>query len=67
MTSYFQTGEVRCLNCSRSLGEVAQVGEDGQWRLVRPGAGGLTPRLFHGRLRCGHCGGCALIEQDAGH
>ena len=62
MATRMLIGEVRCLNCSRSLGEVAQAGDSGQWRLVRPGVGGVLPRLAHGRLRCSRCGGRALVE-----
>ena len=56
------SGEVRCLNCSRFLGEVAQAG--GQLRLVRRGEGDLAPRVAHGRLCCGRCGGSALVEWE---
>ncbi|MGD9892545.1 MAG: hypothetical protein AB7R89_16795 [Dehalococcoidia bacterium] len=62
MTTRTIAGEVRCLNRSRSLDEMAQVGDGGRWSLVRPGVGGLLPQLAAGRLRCGRCGGRALIE-----
>ena len=52
---------ITCLNCSRFLGEVS--GTDGRLRLVRPGEGGLTPRVVGRQLRCGRCGGNAWIER----
>jgi hypothetical protein len=52
---------ITCLNCSRSLGEI--VIADGQPALQhRPD--GLGPRVENGRLRCGRCGGRAIVEWD---
>jgi hypothetical protein len=53
-------GEVNCLNCGRFLGEIEQIG--GRLRMVRAGSGGVTPRVSAGKLRCGRCGGRAIIE-----
>jgi len=53
-------GEVSCLNCGRFLGEIENAG--GRLRMVRAGSGGVTPRVSGGRLRCGRCGGRAIIE-----
>ena len=55
--------EVTCLNCGRFLGEVENSG--GRMRLLRPGTGGVTPRVMGGKLRCGRCGGRALVETSA--
>jgi DNA-directed RNA polymerase subunit RPC12/RpoP len=52
--------DVICLNCGRDLGEVQ--GESGRLRLLRPGAGGITPVVRGRRLACGRCGGRALVE-----
>lgn len=54
--------DVTCLNCGRFLGEVEHAG--GRLRLLRAGTGGVMPRLVSGRLRCGHCGGRALIDRS---
>ena len=54
--------DVTCLNCGRFLGEVAKA--DGRIRLLRSGVGGVTPRVVGGHLRCGRCGGRALIETN---
>ncbi len=53
--------EIRCLNCGRFLGEVAE--REGRLRLVRRGQDGLVPRIVRGRLRCSLCGGRAWLEQ----
>jgi hypothetical protein len=52
-------GTITCLNCSRSLGEVAR--EDGRVRLVRLSLGELSPR---GRLLCRRCHGFAFIDWE---
>ena len=54
--------DVSCLNCGRFLGEIAQA--DGRIRLLRSGVGGVGPRVVGGHLRCGRCGGRALIEEN---
>lgn len=54
-------GEVVCLNCGRFLGEIESA--DGRLRMVRAGTGGVLPRVVSGRLRCGRCGGRAVVEQ----
>ena len=55
-----QRGDVTCLNCGRFLGEIEHTG--GRLRLVRSGVGGVKPRVESGHLRCGRCGGRAVIE-----
>lgn len=54
--------EINCLNCGRFLGELE--GERGasykDARLVRPGTGTFVETAVG--LRCGHCGGKAIIE-----
>ena len=52
--------DVTCLNCGRFLGEIESAG--GRVRILRSGSGGVTPRVVAGRLRCGRCGGRALVE-----
>ncbi|MFN8557527.1 MAG: hypothetical protein U0531_09335 [Dehalococcoidia bacterium] len=54
--------EVTCLNCGRFLGEVESAGS--RLRLVRTGTGGIGPRVTGGKLRCGRCGGRAIVEQS---
>ena len=54
--------EVTCLNCGRFLGEIEQSG--GRLRLLRAGVGGVKPRVSCGQLRCGRCGGRALVESS---
>lgn len=55
--------EVTCLNCGRFLGEIENAG--GRLRMLRAGTGGITPRVAGGHLRCGRCGGRALVEWGA--
>lgn len=52
--------DVTCLNCGRYLGEIENAG--GRLRMLRRGTGGVAPRVMGGSLRCGRCGGRALIE-----
>jgi ribosomal protein S14 len=53
-------GEVNCLICGRFLGVIEDSG--GRLRMVRAGSGGVTPKVSGGKLRCGRCGGRAIIE-----
>jgi hypothetical protein len=53
-------GEVTCLICGRFLGVIERAGE--RLRMVKPGTGGVTPRVANGRLACGRCGGRAIVE-----
>ncbi len=53
-------GEVTCLSCGRFLGVIETT--DGRLRIVRPGSGGVLPRVDRGHLRCGRCGGRAIVE-----
>jgi hypothetical protein len=55
-------GEVTCLNCGRFLGEIESA--DGRLRLLRRGTGGVAPQVVGGRLRCGRCGGRAVLERN---
>lgn len=54
--------DVTCLNCGRFLGEIENSG--GRVRLLRAGTGGVTPRVSCGQLRCGRCGGRAMVERS---
>jgi hypothetical protein len=52
-------GTISCINCSRSLGEVAREGD--RVRVVRMTLGELSPR---GRLHCRRCNGFAYIDWE---
>lgn len=55
-------GDVNCLSCGRFLGVVENHG--GRLRMIRAGTGGIAPRVAGGKLRCGRCGGRAVIEES---
>jgi DNA-directed RNA polymerase subunit RPC12/RpoP len=61
-------GELRCLNCSRHLADVVDGGS-GRPRLSHPGGRTTAPILVERTprgLRCGRCGGRALLEPAIG-
>jgi hypothetical protein len=61
-------GELRCLNCGRHLADIV-VAASGRTRIEHPAGQETRPILLAADregLRCGRCGGRAMMERPIG-